>query len=66
MSVKTNEEYFEKIGELKDKVDNLLGSMELPMSADFHVKMMKSELATISNEVKNIYIGLTGDNPWDE
>lgn len=55
-----------KIGELKDKLDNLLGAMELPMPAEFHLKQMKSQIKDISEELKQMYILLEDDNPWQD
>ena len=60
------EDHENKLGELKDKVDNLLGSLELPMPADFHVKMMKEQLKDISQEIRDIYIEIVGHDPWNE
>lgn len=55
-----------EIGELKDIVDNLLGALEIPMPAEFHVKQMKSELKDISDKLKSIYIEMEDNNPWAE
>lgn len=55
-----------EIGELKDTVDNLLGALEIPMPAEFHVKQMKSELKDISDKLKDIYIEMEDNNPWAE
>lgn len=53
------------LGDLKDKVDNLLGALEIPMPAEFHVKQMKSELKEISDKLKCLYIEMEGNNPWE-
>ena len=54
------------IGELKDRIDNLKGALEIPMPAEFHVKQMKRELAEISEQLKSIYIEITDENIWGD
>lgn len=55
-----------EIGELKDKVDNLNGALEIPMPAEFHVKQMKGQLEEVSNKLKSIYIEMTDENIWGD
>ena len=55
-----------EIGELKDKVDNLRGALEIPMPAQFHVAQMKTQLEEISEKLKGIYIEMTDENIWDD
>lgn len=54
------------IGELKDTVDNLLGALEIPMPAEFHVKQMKSELKSISDKLRSVYVEMEDNDPWAE
>lgn len=56
----------EEFGEIIDRIDNLLGSLELPMPAEFHVNQMKHELSEISDKLKRIYVEEEGENPWEE
>lgn len=50
---------------LADKVDNLRCALNLSMPADFHVNQMKTELESLSKEIKEIYTAETGENPWE-
>lgn len=59
-------ESIEEFGEVIDRIDNLLGALELPMQAEFHVNQMKHELSEISEKLKQIYVEEEGENPWEE
>lgn len=59
--MKTSDEFGEQI----DRIDNLLGALEIPMPAEFHVKQMKSELKDLSVTLKKIYVEENDDNPWE-
>ena len=54
-----------EFGEQIDRIDNLLGALEIPMPAEFHVKQMKSELKDLSDKLKQIYVEENDDNPWE-
>lgn len=56
----------EKIGELADRLDNLLAATNLPLSPEFHLRQVKVGLEEISKELKAIYKEITGESPWDE
>ncbi|MEL5895914.1 hypothetical protein AAE250_20760 [Bacteroides sp. GD17] len=56
----------EEFGETIDTIDNLLGALEIPMPAEFHVSQMKRELKEVSEKLKRIYVEEEGENPWDE
>jgi len=56
----------EEFGEVINTVDNLLGSLEIPMPAEFHVKQMKRELKEVSDKLKRIYVEEEDENPWNE
>lgn len=47
-------------------IDNLLGVLEIPMPAEFHVKQMKYELKEVSEKLKQIYVEEEDKNPWSE
>ena len=56
---------WERIGQLIDRLDNVIGALELPMPAPFHVQQVKSILPEISKELKAVVIAESGDNPWE-
>jgi len=55
-----------EFGEVINTVDNLLGSLEIPMPAEFHVEQMKRELKEVSDKLKRIYVEEEDENPWNE
>jgi len=55
-----------EFGEVINRVDNLLGSLEIPMPAEFHVEQMKRELKEVSDKLKRIYVEEEDENPWNE
>jgi len=55
-----------EFGEVINTVDNLLGTLEIPMPAEFHVKQMKRELKEVSDKLKRIYVEEEDENPWNE
>ena len=56
----------DEFAEVIEKVDNLLGAMEIPMPAEFHVNQMKRELREVSDKLKQIYVEEEDENPWSE
>ena len=55
----------DEFSEVIDTIDNLLGAMEIPTPAEFHVKQMKYELKEVSDRLKRIYVE-EDENPWSE
>lgn len=56
----------DELAEVIDTIDNLLGALEIPMSADFHVKQIKYELKEVSDKLKRIYVEEEDEDPWSE
>ena len=56
----------DEFAEVIDTIDNLLGALELPMPAEFHVKQMKRELKEVSEKLKRIDVEEEDENPWSE
>jgi hypothetical protein len=59
------EDKFEKLGQLIDSIDSLASALELPMSAFVHLQQMKILLPEKVQELKDVFIEITGENPWD-
>ncbi len=59
------EEKFEKLGQLIDSIDNLAHGLNLPFPDEFHVRQMKSLLPERVRELKDMFIDITGENPWE-
>ena len=58
------EESIEKLGELKDRIDNLIAGLNIPMGDSFHLGQLKRILPELSKDVKDIYIEEVGDDIW--
>lgn len=59
------EEQKEKFGLLIDEVDNLSHALNIPMPPSFHVERLKETLPEKVEELKQIFIEVTGENPWE-
>ena len=57
-------EHLERIGELADRLDNLLAATNLPLSPEFHLRQVKVGLEEISKELKAIHKDVTGVDAW--
>ena len=58
-------EELEDLGQLIDSLDSLACGLELPLSAFVHLQQMKIILPEKVQELKDVFIEITGDNPWD-
>ena len=56
---------FEKLGTLIDDLESLSFGLQLNMSAQFHVDQLKTILSEKVKEFKEVYVQITGENPWD-
>ena len=56
----------DEFAEIIERIDNLRGALEIPMTAEFHVNQMKCELEEVSAKLKRIYVEEEDDNPWEE
>lgn len=59
------EENFEQLGQIIDSIENLACALDLPMDAKFHVDQLKSLLPEKVKELKELFIKITGENPWE-
>ncbi len=59
-------ESMEKLGMAADTLANLLGAMELPMPAQFHLDRLKAALPEVRDAMRAVYVAETGDNPWSD
>lgn len=55
----------EEFGQLIDSIESLSCALDLPMSAFVHLQQMKILLPKKVQELKDVFIEITGDNPWD-
>lgn len=60
----TENDTWEQIGQLIDRLDNVIGALELPIPAPFHVEQVKNILPEISKELKAAVVAESGYDPW--
>lgn len=56
---------FEQLGVLIDELDNLAHGLNLPIPANIHVEALKSSLPEKVAKLKEIFIEIAGENPWE-
>lgn len=58
----------EKLGEAIDSLDNLSFGVNnmTQISAEIHVEGLKKSLPRVVKEMKEAFVELTGENPWEE
>lgn len=54
----------EQIGLAADRVDNLIGALQLPLPAQMHVDQLRRALPELRDTLRLIYIAETGEDPW--
>lgn len=54
----------ERVAEVADTLDNLVGALQLPLPATMHVDQMKNHLPELRDKLRAVYIDLTGYDPW--
>jgi hypothetical protein len=59
------EESYEKLGTLIDDIESLSFALQLNMDAKFHVEQFKKILPEKVKELKEVYVKITGENPWE-
>lgn len=61
-----SDEAIDQLGTAIDDVESLLAGLDIPMSAEFHIKQLKAILPDKIKELKLGFIGVTGENPWQD
>jgi hypothetical protein len=59
-----NEQLKEKFGVLIDSIDNLAHALQIQMPATVHVQALRESLPEKVKELKEVYVEITGENPW--
>lgn len=54
----------ERVGLASDRIDNLLHAAQLPMPPAFHLKQITRALEEIRDELRDVVVEETGNNPW--
>lgn len=59
------EDKFENLGQEIDRIENLWYGLSLPMPAEFHLQQLKVILPEIVKNLKNQFVAISGENPWE-
>lgn len=54
----------EQVAEVAETLDNLLGTMQLPMPPAFHLEQLKVQLPELREKLRAVYVAETGENLW--
>jgi hypothetical protein len=54
----------ELIGQVADRLDNLIGALQLPLPPQIHVAQLGRALPEVRDTLRLIYIAETGEDPW--
>lgn len=55
----------QEIGDMADTMDNLVAATQMKLPAEFHLQQLKGNLIEMSAQIKEYYVAMTGENPWD-
>jgi len=55
----------DKFGAEIDRLENLVGALTLPLPSAMHVNQLKVALPDVVARLKESYVGLIGENPWE-
>ena len=53
------------IGSLADKADNFVHAAQIPVPPAIHVEALSGGMTDIRDELRKLYVELSGDNPWE-
>ncbi len=59
------EDKFETLGQLIDSLDNLAHALKMPLPPQMHVEQLSVALPKKVKQLKEVFVEITGENPWD-
>lgn len=65
LGTKEIKDKFEALGVLIDEIDNLAHALKLPLPAEMHVEQIRIALPAKVKKIKEIYVEITDENPWN-
>lgn len=60
------EEQIDVLGKMADTADNLSEAAKLKVRPEIHIECLTSALKEMSDQLKEIVVSVSGDNPWSE
>lgn len=58
-------EQLDTLGRLADTAENYAAASRLPMPPAFHVEQLRAGLEDLAAQIKQVYVVIAGENPWD-
>jgi hypothetical protein len=58
------DELAERIGRLADTCDNIHSASSLPLGTDVHLPILRTTLLDLRDELRQLHVAITGENPW--
>lgn len=58
-------EQLEGFALVAQKVNNLLGTLELRLPAETHVRELKPNLKEVRDELRRLVVEVKGEDPWE-
>lgn len=55
----------EAFGDLIDDLDSLYHGLSIPLQAEVHIEQLKNLLPEKIQLLKDFFVELTGENPWE-
>ena len=56
---------YEELGILIDDIESLSFALQLNMPTEFHVQQLKKTLPEKVKALKEVFVKITGENPWE-
>lgn len=56
----------DEIGIAADTLDNLVAASKMPLPSDKKLQYTVASLQTLSDNLKSIFVRITGENPWSD
>jgi hypothetical protein len=60
-----DEEQIERVAQVAEQANNLLGSLALPLPAHIHVSGCRSNIEEMRDKLRRIVVELKGEDPWE-
>lgn len=55
----------EAVGRVADKLDSLVHAAKMGLPSDLHLQAMREALPETVQQLRQAYVGITGQNPWE-
>lgn len=56
----------DRLGRTSDKADNFTHAVKLPLPDSLHKQQLAEGMQKIRDELRALYVEVSGENPWEE